>query len=107
MIRIQKDKDNQYSFVVTAKSGNSLLHSIPFASRKDLDATVKELQPLVKRTSVFERQTSHSGKFQFALKNQEGSVIAMSKPYSSEAGMENGITNLRKRISSLDPSEIP
>ncbi|GGD37955.1 YegP family protein [Muriicola marianensis] len=106
MIRIKKDKDDQYSFVVTAKSGNSLLHSVPFASRKDLDDTVKQLRPLVSKTTVFERQTSHNGKFHFTLKNQNGAVIGMSKPYSSEAGMENGITNLRNRITSLDSSEI-
>ncbi len=107
MIRIKKDKDNQYRFVVTAKGGNSILKSVPFASKQDLDDTLKQLRPLVKRTNVFERQTSHDGKFHFALKNQEGSVIGISKPYSSEAGMENGISNLRNRISSLDSSEVP
>ncbi|WP_372973132.1 YegP family protein [Muriicola sp.] len=106
MIRIKKDKDDQYSFVVTAKSGNSLLQSVPFASRKELDDTVKQLPPLVSKTNVFERQTSHDGKFHFTLKNQEGAVIGKSKPYSSEAGMENGITNLKNRISSLPSSEI-
>lgn len=106
MIRIKKEKDDQYSFVVTAKSGNSLLQSVPFASRKDLDDTVRELRPLVSKTTVFERQTSHNGKFHFALKNKKGVVIGKSKPYTSEAGMENGITNLRNRISSLNSSDI-
>ena len=106
MIQVRKDKDNQYRFVVTAKGGNSLLSSIPFRTRQELDAAVKQLQPLVERHSVFERKTSHNGKFHFALKNQEGAVIGTSKSYTSEAGMENGITNLRNRITSLDPSEL-
>jgi uncharacterized protein YegP (UPF0339 family) len=107
MIKVKKNKDNQYKFVVTAKSGNSLLKSIPFSSREELDATVKQLQPLVEKPSLFERKTSHSGKFHFALKNKEGDVIGISKSYTSEAGMENGITNLKKRITSLDQSQIP
>ena len=107
MIQVKKDKENQYRFVVTAKSGNSLLSSIPFNSRQELEDTVKKLQPLIEKPSVFERKTSHNGKFHFALKNHEGNVIGISKGYTSEAGMENGITNLRKRIISMDPLQIP
>jgi uncharacterized protein YegP (UPF0339 family) len=107
MIRVKKDKDDQYHFVVTTPAGNSILKSVAFSSRNELDTTLKQLQPLVTKPSVFERKTSHNGKFHFALKNQEGTIIGLSKPYSSEAGMENGISNLRKRITSLDPSQIP
>ena len=105
MIEVKKDKDNQFRFEVKAKSGNSLLKSIPFASRRELDNAVKQLLPLVEKPSVFERKTSHNGKFHFALKNREGDVIGISKSYTSEAGMENGITNLRNRISSIDASQ--
>ncbi len=107
MIRVKKDKDDLYHFSVTTPGGNAILKSVPFSSRSELDATVRQLQPLVAKSTVFERKTSHNGKFHFALKNQSGAVIGHSKPYTSEAGMENGITNLRNRISSLDQSEIP
>ena len=107
MIEVKKDKDNKFRFVVTAKGGNSILHSVPFRSRKELDATVKQLPPLVSKPSVFERKTSHNGKFHFALKDQSGSIIGTSKSYTSEAGMENGITNFRNRIISMDQSQIP
>ncbi|NNK20238.1 MAG: YegP family protein [Flavobacteriaceae bacterium] len=107
MIEVKKDKNDRYSFVVTAKGGNSILQSVPFPSKKELTATLKQLPPLVSKPSVFERKTSHNGKFHFTLKDQSGSVIGNSKDYSSEAGMENGITNFRNRISGLDQSQLP
>lgn len=107
MIRVKKEKDDQYHFSVTTAGGNAILKSVSFPSRSELEAAVRQLRPLVSKPSVFERKTSHNGKFHFTLKNQDGAVIGHSKPYTSEAGMENGIANLQKRISSLDPSQIP
>ncbi|MGB5667196.1 MAG: YegP family protein, partial [Maribacter sp.] len=39
--------------------------------------------------------------FLFSLKNNGGQIIGISELYSSEAGMENGIKNLKNRIASL------
>ncbi|MGB5700618.1 YegP family protein [Muriicola sp.] len=104
MINIKKEKNNSYRFFVTSEEGNSLLQSVPFSSKKELDTTVKELSPLMNKPSVFERKTSYSGKFHFTLKNKSGNVIGTSNTYTSEAGMENGITNVRNRISNLTRS---
>ncbi len=105
MIDIKKEKNNSYRFVVTSEEGNALLKSIPFQTKKELDTTVNNLSPLMKRPSVFERKTNHNGKFQFTLKDSSGSIIGSSNTYTSEAGMENGITNVRKRIAFLSRSK--
>ncbi|MBT8280616.1 MAG: YegP family protein [Muriicola sp.] len=104
MIEVKKDNKNLYSFVVTAKGGNSILQSVSFASKEELDATLEKLPPLVSKPYVFERKTSHTGKFHFTLKDQNGRTIGTSKEYTSEAGMENGIVNFRNRISAIDQS---
>ena len=101
MIDIKKEKNNSYRFVVTSEEGNALLQSIPFPTKKELDTTVKKLSPLMKKPSVFERTTNHNGQFQ----DTSGSIIGSSNTYTSEAGMENGITNVRKRIALLSRSK--
>jgi len=104
MINIKKEKNNSYRFLVTAEEGNVLLKSVAFNTKKELDTAVKKLSPLMKKPSVFERKTNYNGKFQFTLKDTSGSLIATSTTYTSEAGMENGITNVRKRIAFIGPS---
>ncbi|QBA64289.1 YegP family protein [Muriicola soli] len=104
MIEVKKDNKNYYSFIVTAKGGNSILQSVSFPSKKELDATLEKLPPLVSKPSVFERKTGHNGKFHFTLKDQNGKTIGTSKEYTSEAGMENGIVNFRNRIAAIDQS---
>lgn len=104
MIEIKKEEDSTYRFFVKTKGGNALLQSVSFPSKKELDQTIKKLSPLVNKPAVFERLTSHNGKFHFSLKDSSGQVIGTSKTYGSEAGMENGIVNVRKRILELDNS---
>ncbi len=105
MIDIKKEKNNLYRFFVTSEEGNALLQSVTFDTEKELKTTVKKLYPLSKKPSVFERKTNHNGKFHFTLKDASGIVIGTSNTYTSEAGMENGITNVRKRIAFLNRSK--
>lgn len=105
MIDIKKEENNRYHFVVTSEEGNALLQSVSYPSKKELNTTVRKLTPLMKKPSVFERKTNHNGKFHFTLKDTSGSIIGSSNTYTSEAGMENGITNVRKRIAFLSQSK--
>ena len=101
MIELKKETNNTYRFFIKTGNGNSLLNSIPFPSKEDANDTIKQLSPLMKRQAVFERKTDHKGKFLFALKDANGNIIGTSHSYSSEAGMENGIKNVKKRIATI------
>jgi uncharacterized protein YegP (UPF0339 family) len=101
MIVIKKSKDNTYRFKLKSIGGNTLLNSIDFASEEEVQKTLENLTPLLDRQSVFERRTDHEGKFLFNLKDLSGRVIGNSRRYSSEAGMENGIKNLKNRIAKI------
>ncbi len=105
MIDIKKEDKNRYRFFVTSEEGNPLLKSIAFSTKKELKTTVSKLSPLMRKPYVFERKTNHTGKFHFTLKDISGSVIGTSNAYTSEAGMENGITHVRNRIKSLSGSK--
>lgn len=101
MLEIKKESDTTYTFSLQSESGQPLLNSIPFSNREEIDKTIANLKVLIGQSSVFERKTDYNGKFLFILKNSEGKVLGNSMLYNSEAGMENGIKNLKTSISLL------
>lgn len=98
MVEIKKEKEG-YCFIVRSGQGHPLLQSVAFPSRKDLEACIREVRPLLGNPACFERSTNHNGKFQFSLKDARGKVLGQSSLYRSEAGMENGIKNTRLAFS--------
>ena len=78
-----------------------MLASIAFDSKDAVHKTVAQLRATPKKPLSYERKTNHSGKFQFNVKDAQGNVIGNSQLYGSEAGMENGIKNLKRSIASL------
>lgn len=95
MIEIKKYYENTYRFRVNTSSGNTILESIDFTTMEDIKKSIVDLQESINERKIIERKTDHSGKFLFQLKNKEGQLIGYSQLYSSEAGMENGIKNLK------------
>jgi uncharacterized protein len=101
MIEIIKKSPGSYHFHLKTGDGNSLLRSIDFSSREEINGIVEQLHVLMEDHMVFERQTNHHGKFLFQLKDVHGKPLGSSQLYNSEAGMENGIKNLKNRIAIL------
>ena len=104
MLEIKKESDTSYTFSLQSESGQTLLNSVPYGNREDIDKTIAHLKVLIGQSSVFERKTDYNGKFLFTMKNSEGKIIGRSMLYSSEAGMENGIKNLKTSIALLPDS---
>ncbi|MGB5820023.1 MAG: YegP family protein [Saonia sp.] len=104
MIEIKKGADNTYRFSLKTNGGNTLLQSVDFRDEKDVKKTIGNLRPLIENHSVFERKTDHNGNFLFNLKDDKGKIIGNSQLYGSEAGMENGIKNLKNCITTLTNS---
>lgn len=102
MIEITKAGTNDYRFSLKTSDGNILLNSIAYPSREQLNGVVAKLNALTANHMAFERQTNHQGKFLFQLRDLDGKIIGKSQLYNSEAGMENGIKNLKNRIAALD-----
>ncbi len=100
MIEIVKESSGVFHFILKAKSGNSLLQSIAYTTEQEAQKVVSKI-PITQGQYLFERRTDHNGKFLFNLKDQDGKVIGSSQLYGSEAGMENGIRNLKSSLSTL------
>lgn len=101
MLKIKRESDTTYTFSLQSESGQALLTSIPFGNKEEINRIIADLKVLIGQSWVFERKTDYNGKFLFILKNIEGKIIGNSMLYSSEAGMENGIKNLKNSISLL------
>ena len=104
MIKINKEDNNTYNFSLNTTNGNVLFYSVGFSSKEEINNVVSSLNLLDKKHYIFERRTDHDGNFLFNLKNKKGQLIGNSQLYRSEAGMENGIKNLKKRIATLNKS---
>ena len=90
-----------FSFKLKTQSGHTLLRSVEFKEEEEAHNTVRSLIQLSDNSVRFERKTNHDGMFLFNLKNSGGKLIGHSQLYNSEAGMENGIKNLKNTITSL------
>jgi len=89
MITVENTESKGYQFRVITSSGTTLLKSIAFSTKNELQKTVNDLSLASVSTRKVERKTNHQG-----IKNSTGKVLGTSGLYSSEAGMENGIKNL-------------
>ncbi len=98
MIDIIGDEKDNYKFTLKAEGGNVLLKSIGFRNENEVKELIQKLGTIQQKRSVFERKTNHNGEFLFQMKDLQGKLIGTSESYGSEAGMENGIKNLKKRI---------
>lgn len=95
MIEVLNKKDNSYQFVVKSDSGKTLLESVDFTDVNSLKHTLNEIKDINLLGKRFERKTNFDGKFLFNLKNDQGKIVGSSGLYTSEAGLENGIKNLK------------
>ena len=92
---------NGHGFLLKSEGGQILLSSVLFTDKAICKKIARQLCEKGLETYGFERKTNHEGKFLFNLKNNDGDLIGQSQLYSSEAGMENGINNLKKRVATL------
>lgn len=96
MLEVKEIEKNKYQFLLKTKSGAVLMDSIVFDTKQTLINTLKLLPKIIQSDLNYERKTNPDGKFLFHLKNDNAQIIGSSNLYSSEAGMENGIKNLKK-----------
>lgn len=100
MILLDKT-DSGYSFSIQAESGTTLLQSVVFSNKEEAQSIIEGLTRIKGVQNTFERKTNHKGDFLFNLKSSNGKLIGQSELYSSEAGLQNGINNLKIVLASL------
>ena len=94
MVEILENSSGEYQLHFKSSNGNLLLKSVSFKN----EAEAKGVLNQTFSNPIFERTTDHQGKFIIHLKTKTGERVGQSNTYSSEAGMENGIKNLKETI---------
>lgn len=85
--------EGQTQFTIGPKNGTPVFQSKTFLDASHMKTAAKQLRadPIAMRV---ERKTNSKGEFLFELHDPQHHLLGKSLPYSSEAGMENGIKNL-------------
>jgi uncharacterized protein YegP (UPF0339 family) len=104
MVEIYNKNKGTYAFSLKSSAGRTLLTSVNFSTAEDIKETLASFKQ--SGNYHFERRTNHKGLFLFELKNNQGQVIGQSNLYRSEAGMENGIKNLKQSLISSNIDKV-
>lgn len=96
MLEIIRTDNDSYQFHLKSASGGTILKSTPFKDEAKVKDAISTIKNSKESQFAFERKTNHEGKFLFEMRNCDGKLIGKSLHYDSEAGMENGIKNLKK-----------
>lgn len=93
---ITKRSNGDYQFNLKATNGQVILSSQGYKSKATCENGVDSVRKNAADDSKFERKKSTNAKWYFNLKATNGQVIGTSEMYESEAGMENGISSVKK-----------
>ena len=92
---LSKNEKGQYSFVLKAANGETILQSETYESKAGAEngiASVQQNSPLDER---YQRKDSSNGKPYFNLLAANHQVIGTSQLYQSEASRESGIASVK------------
>lgn len=95
MLSIVKERKGGYRFSIVSASGSTIFNSVLYENEENLKRSLAKLNLPLEENVLIERKTNTTGKFLFTVKTKEGIVIGHSNLYGSEAGMENGIRNMK------------
>ena len=88
---VYKDKAGEFRFRLKASNGQTILSSEGYKSKSSCMNGIESVQSNCLLEDCFEKTTTPTGKFRFALKARNKQVIGTSQNYASEAARDNGI----------------
>jgi uncharacterized protein YegP (UPF0339 family) len=93
---ISKSKNDENYFNLKATNGQTILTSQMYSSESACFNGIESVRNNCSEDIRFERKQSINNKPYFVLKAANGQVIGSSEMYESGAGMENGISSVKK-----------
>lgn len=92
---IDKTKDGQFRFNLTAKNGQVILSSESYTSKTGCKNGIKSVKKNAPDDKRYVRKESKKGEPFFNLRAGNSQVIGTSEMYSNKSGMENGIESVK------------
>lgn len=94
MVEFENVKNGGCRFLIKSSSGAHIFQSSTFDSENKARTIFKEISS----NPVLERKTNYQGRFVIDIFTPTGTLVGRSKTYTSEAGMENGIKNVKLEL---------
>lgn len=93
---VYKDKRGEFRFRLKASNGENVLASEGYKSKASCKKGIASVQKNCSNPACFEKKTTPSGKFRFALKSTNGQVVGQSENYESERACDNGMGSVTR-----------
>jgi len=106
MFELKNKEGSGYHFALKAKNGQVILSSEVYNSKSAAENGITSIKKNALEDVRYERKTATNGKFFFNLKAANGQVIGSSQMYSSESGMENGISSVKENAPISGTKEV-
>lgn len=92
---LSKNGKGQYSFVLKAGNGETILHSEAYNAKASAENGIASVQKNSQVDARYEKKTASNGKEYFTLTATNGQVIGMSQMYASAATRDKGIESVK------------
>ena len=103
---LSSNDKGQYSFMLKAANGETILQSEAYESRAAAEAGIASVQQNSPIEERYQRKTASNGKPFFNLLAANHRIIGTSELYQSEASRESGIASVKANGSTPEIKEI-
>jgi hypothetical protein len=102
----QSGKKEEYRFRLVASNGQNILSGEGYSSKSACISGIESVKKNAADSTRFEKTTTPSGQFRFALKAVNGQVIGVSQNYQTESGRDNGVESVMKNAPGASVVEV-
>ena len=93
---VRRRLNGDFQFSLKAGNGEIILTSQGYSTKESCGRGVESVRLNSQNDERYERRQASNGNYFFVLKAANGEIIGTSEMYISQAGMENGITSVKK-----------
>lgn len=95
---VYKDKAGEFRFRLKASNGQAILASEGYKTKASCMNGVESVKSNCLQLDCFEKTTTPTGKFRFALKAKNKQIIGTSQNYASSSARDNGIAAVGRAV---------
>ena len=100
---LYNDKSGEFRFRLTAKNGQNILSaSEGYSSKSGAKNGIESVKKNAKVEDRYEKKTSDTGKYSFALKAGNNQYLARSQSYNSASGRNKGMQSVMTNAPKAD-----
>ena len=103
---VYKDKKGEFRFRLKAGNGQTILASEGYKSKASAMNGIKSVQNNCTSAACFDKTTTPTGKFRFAMKAKNKQIIGTSQNYASESSRDNGIDAIARAVAGAKVDDL-